>query len=205
VGRPLGHLTSKLVGHDKLVDEVKAVIDTLVPTELEVQSLAGDWFLMRIRPYRTLKNVIEGAVVVFLDINELARTRAALKAANETARLAVVVRDASDAITVQDLEGRTLAWNPAAERLYGWTEAEALQLKVRDRTPPGLQAEELEKVLRLGRAEVLLPWSTQRLTRQGAVVEITLVATALLDEAGRMYAVATTERRVEPALARGAG
>jgi two-component system CheB/CheR fusion protein len=47
----------------------------------------------------------------------------------------VVVRDASDAITVQDLEGRTLAWNPGAQRLYGWTEAQALQMNVRERIP----------------------------------------------------------------------
>jgi two-component system CheB/CheR fusion protein len=43
------------------------------------------------------------------------RTREALRKANELLRLAVVVRDATDAITVQDLEGRTIAWNPGAE------------------------------------------------------------------------------------------
>ena len=62
------------------------------------------------------------------------------KAAAEAARLGVVVRDASDAITVQDLEGRILAWNPGAVRLYGWTEAEALRLNVHDRIPPDLRA-----------------------------------------------------------------
>jgi two-component system CheB/CheR fusion protein len=59
----------------------------------------------------------------------------ALAAANRQLRLAVVVRDASDAITVQDLEGRITAWNPGAQRLYGWSEDEALQMNVRDRIP----------------------------------------------------------------------
>jgi two-component system CheB/CheR fusion protein len=70
VGRPLGHLVSKLVAYDRLTEEVQAVLDTLVPREVEVQTKAGEWFLMRIRPYRTLENVIEGAVITFFDITE---------------------------------------------------------------------------------------------------------------------------------------
>ena len=41
-------------------------------------------------------------------------------------RLAAVVRDSNDAVTMMDFEGRVLAWNPEAERIYGWSEAEAL-------------------------------------------------------------------------------
>jgi two-component system CheB/CheR fusion protein len=75
----------------------------------------GKWYTLRIQPYRTLDNVIEGAVISFVDISETVKTRDALAyKANDLLRLAVVLRDAHDAITVQDLEGRTLAWNPGA-------------------------------------------------------------------------------------------
>ena len=70
VGRPVGHIASNLVGYGSLVEDVKAVLDTLTSCEREVQSTAGGWYLMRIRPYRTLENVIEGAVVTFLDITD---------------------------------------------------------------------------------------------------------------------------------------
>ena len=60
VGRPVGHIVSNLVGYDRLVADVRAVLDTLVPKEVEVQTQAGAWYLLRIRPYRTLENVIEG-------------------------------------------------------------------------------------------------------------------------------------------------
>ena len=40
-----------------------------------MQTQAGAWYLMRIRPYRTLDNVIEGAVITFVDITEIKRTR----------------------------------------------------------------------------------------------------------------------------------
>ncbi len=136
VGRPVAHIVSNLAGYTSLITDTQAVLDTLVPKEVQVQTLQGTWFTLRIRPYRTLDNVIEGAVITFSDISEIKRAEVTLEQANRLARLAVVVRDAHDAITVQDLDGRTLAWNPGAERLYGWSEAQALQMNVRQRIPP---------------------------------------------------------------------
>ncbi|MDR3369927.1 chemotaxis protein CheB [Rhodoferax sp.] len=194
VGRPVGHIVSNLVGYNSLVADVQAVLDTLVPKDVQVQTMDEAWFTMRIRPYRTLDNVIEGAVITFSDITDLKRAEMALEQANRLARLAVVVRDATDAITVQDMQGRTLAWNPGAERLYGWTEAHALQMNVRERIPAELRAEALSRVHQLSQAEVLEPYLTQRLTQSGKLVNVSLTATALVNEAGKVYAVATTER-----------
>ena len=108
VGRPLGHIVSNLMGYDRLVADAQVVMDTLIPKDVEVQTQVGACYMMRILPYRTMDNVIEGAVITFVDITELVQTREALR------RLAVVVRDAHYAITVQDLEGNILAWNPGA-------------------------------------------------------------------------------------------
>jgi len=68
VGRPLAHTVSNLVGHDHLVAEIQSVIATLVPLEVEVQTKEGNWYILAIRPYRTLENVIEGAVISFVDV-----------------------------------------------------------------------------------------------------------------------------------------
>ncbi len=194
VGRPVGHIVSNLAGYDNLVADARAVQDTLIPKEVDVQTKVGAWYTMRILPYRTLDNVIEGAVITFIDITETVRTREALLKANELLRLAVVVRDAHDAITVQDLEGRTLAWNPAAVRLYGWSEAEALAMNVSDRIPEEMREEALAKVHQLSRSEILEPYLTKRIAKDGAVVEVSMTSTALVNDAGQMYAIATTER-----------
>jgi two-component system CheB/CheR fusion protein len=77
-GRPVGHLASNLVGYDQLVADVQGVLDTLVPKEVEVQAKAGPWYAMRIQPYRTLENVIEGAVITFVEITKLKQTRDAM-------------------------------------------------------------------------------------------------------------------------------
>jgi two-component system CheB/CheR fusion protein len=194
VGRPVSHIVSNLVGYDRLVADVREVLDTLAPKSVDVESTNGKWHTMRILPYRTLDNVIEGAVISFIEITETVQAREALHKASELLRLAVVVRDAHDAITVQDLDGRILAWNPGATRMYGWTEAEALQMNVRQRIPEPLRAEALETLHRLSQSEVLEPYRTQRIDKGGALMSVSIVSTALLDESGRIYAIATTER-----------
>lgn len=193
VGRPVGHIVSNLIGYDRLVDDIKAVLENLIPKEIEVQTMEGEWFMMRIRPYRTLENVIEGAVITFIDITEIKRMRDALKKANDEHRLAVVVRDSRDAILLQDMEGCILAWNPAAERLYGWSESEALAMNIREMIPEGLRKKAMEVMHRLSENEVLEPFCSQRLTKDGTVVEVWLTATALI-HGGEVYAIATTER-----------
>jgi two-component system CheB/CheR fusion protein len=200
IGRPVAHLVSNLSGYDRLVADTREVLDTLVPKEIEVGTHEGKFYTMRIQPYRTLENVIEGAVISFIDITAMVQTREELRKANDLLRLAVVIRDAHDAITVQDLDGRTRAWNPAAARMYGWTEAEALQMNFRDRLPAGLHEEELARLQLLARGEVLPAYPSSRLTKDHRVLAVEVTATALVDNSGKIYAIATTEHpRKEPA------
>ncbi len=194
IGRPVAHIVSNLVGYSNLVADAQAVLQTLVPKAVEVNTQDGRSFALRFQPYRTLDNAIEGAVISFVDITEMVATREALRKANELQRLSVVVRDASDAITVQDLGGRMLAWNPGAVRMYGWSEEQALAMNVRERIPVALRESEMAKLAGLSQVGVLHPHHTQRQTRDGGVVNVSVIATALVNEDGQVYAVATTER-----------
>jgi two-component system CheB/CheR fusion protein len=196
VGRPVTHIVSNLVGYESLAADVREVLDTLSAKSVEVRTTGGKWHTMRILPYRTLDNVIEGAVISFIEITEAVQAREALHKANDMLRLAVVVRDAHDAITVQDMGGRILAWNPGATRLYGWSEAEALAMNVRQRIPEALREKALATLKQLSQSEVLEPYRTQRLDKQGALLPVSVISTALLDEAGEIYAIATTERKL---------
>ena len=194
VGRPVAHIVSNLVGYDNLILDTQSVLNTLTIKEVEVKSKDGNWYKMRIQPYRTLDNVIEGAVISFVNISEMVKAREELEESRDLMRLAVVVRDAHDAITVQSMTGQILAWNPGAVRMYGWTEEEALKMNVRDRIPKEMREQALDKLKQLTNAEILEPYLTERINKQGAHLKICLISTALMNETGDVYAIATTER-----------
>ena len=194
IGRPVSHIVSNLISYNSLAKDTQTVLNTLIFKEVTVQTTEGRWFTMRIQPYRTLDNVIEGAVISFIDITETVRTRDALHKANELLRLAVVVRDAQDAITMQDLQGHILAWNPSAVRMYGWSEAEAIKMNTRDRIPTEERAQVLATLELLSQATILAPYHARRLKKNGDEIAVTITSSALFNDTGEMYAIATTER-----------
>lgn len=111
-------------------------------------------------------------------------------------RLAVVVKDSNDAITVQDLDGKILAWNNGAKNMYGYTEAEALTMKINQIVPMDKQDELfacLEKI-RLG--EKIESFESQRITKEGKIIDVWLVITCLKDDSGDIDSFATTERDI---------
>lgn len=179
-----------------MVSDTQSVLDSASYKEIEVQTKEGNWYSIRIQPYRTLNNVIEGAVISFVSISEIVQTRADLEKVRDLSRSAIVVRDANYAITVQNMTGQTLAWNHGAIRMYGWSEAEALKMKVRDRIPQELHEQALAKLKQLSQAEILEPYLTERLNKQGTILKVSIISTASINENGEVYAIATTEQLI---------
>lgn len=70
IGRPISHITSN-VQHDDLCKNAEDVLRTLDRKEMEIQNKDGIWYAMRIGPYRTTENVIDGVVITFVDITSL--------------------------------------------------------------------------------------------------------------------------------------
>jgi two-component system CheB/CheR fusion protein len=194
VGRPVSHIVSNLVGYNELVQDVNAVLDTLTPKEARVQSLEGWWYLMRIRPYRTRENVIEGAVLTFINITEIKMAEDVLAKANAQLHLATLVLDASDAMIVQALDGRIMAWNPGAERIYGWSEDEALLMNTSERFPSEQREEIMARIRKLCHTKNLEPYRSRRMAKGGTAKDVFVSATPLVDGEGKWYAIATTER-----------
>jgi len=129
IGRPVSHIVSNLPGYDNLKEDTQAVLDTLVPKELDVRSAAGRWYTMRIQPYRTMDNVIEGAVLTFVDVTPARKLQEALRVNEE--RLRVALSAASISVFNQDMNLRyTWIHNPnlglAAEQIIGKTDADLL-------------------------------------------------------------------------------
>ena len=108
IGRSISHFISNLY-YEHLIEDIQQVINTLVPKVIEAQAKDGAWYLVNIKPYRTLEHVMDGAVVTFVDITEQKR-------GDVLRRMGSILRDWNDAITVQDFTGKILAWNRARFR-----------------------------------------------------------------------------------------
>jgi len=117
IGRPVGHIVSNLTGYDQLVADVQAVLDSLIPVEIEVQTRTGEWYLMRIRPYRTVDNQIEGAVITFAEVTTLKTTELALQAAHTLADS--IVATVRDPLLVLDGKLRVVKASQAFYRIFG--------------------------------------------------------------------------------------
>uniref|UniRef100_Q47EE1 protein-glutamate O-methyltransferase n=1 Tax=Dechloromonas aromatica (strain RCB) TaxID=159087 RepID=Q47EE1_DECAR len=80
IGRPLADIVHKL-DYTDLQDDAQEVLRTLAFCEKQITSNDGCWYIVRIMPYRTLENVIDGVVITFIDISEAKRLEAELRAA----------------------------------------------------------------------------------------------------------------------------
>ena len=117
MGRPLQHVVTNL-SYKGMIDDLGDVLKKLVPRETEVQTTAGAWYKMRILPYRTLDNRIEGAVLTFTSITEQKQAQHVLSAANlEMEQAWLLIRKIfdmnSDPLVVLDPEGRMVTANSA--------------------------------------------------------------------------------------------
>jgi PAS domain S-box-containing protein len=87
-------------------------------------------------------------------------------------RMATVVRDSNDAITIQDSEGQITAWNRGAELMYGYGEKEALQMNIERLTSPDKVEEQEDFARRLMAGEEITSFETQRVSKDGRVLDV---------------------------------
>jgi len=111
-------------------------------------------------------------------------------------RLATVVTDSNDAVTLMDLSGRIEAWNRGAERLYGYSEDEGLGMSAFQMIPDEQQEAFHRLIESIEQGQPVDSCETQRCHRDGGLLDIWLTVAPLPDETGRITALATTERDI---------
>jgi two-component system CheB/CheR fusion protein len=120
--------------------------------------------------------------------------------------LAAVVESSEDAIVSKTLQGRILSWNSGAERLFGYTAAEAVGQPITMIIPPERQDEERMILDRLVRGERIEHYETVRMTKDGRRLDISLSISPVRDAGGRIIAASkvardiTMRKRAESAL-----
>jgi PAS domain S-box-containing protein len=141
-------------------------------------------------PIRDDSGTAVGVVLVFRDIAEREQAEVV------RARLASIVESSQDAIVSKTLDGVILTWNAGAERLFGYTLAEAVGRPITFLIPPERQGEEREILAKIGRGEPVEHFDTERLTKQGRKVAISLTVSPVRDGAGRVIGASKIARDI---------
>ena len=128
---------------------------------------------------------------------ELEHTRRALARTQEDlARLAALVEFSQDAIIGKTLDGIITSWNPAAERIYGYSAEEAVGKPI-SMVIPRDRSNELSSVLeRIRRGERVEPYETVRVRKDGALIHMSVGISPMLDSAGRIVGAASIARDI---------
>ena len=200
VGRRIDDIAPRFSGGDLMVD-IRQVLRTLSARELQVRLIDEPvWYIARILPYRTIDNVIDGVVLTFVDITEI-------KLAEENrSRLASIVEFSQDAIFGKTLDGVITSWNHGAERMYGYTEREAVGRPVTFLVPPGQEGEIGPILEKLRRGERISPFETVRIRKNGALLQVLLTISPVRDASGQTVEASviardiTEQKRNEQAL-----
>jgi two-component system CheB/CheR fusion protein len=125
-GRSITDFSNQLE-YERLVDDARAVIADLTPIRREVRSRDNRWYDIRLRPYRTVDDKIDGVVISLIDVTERRKTEDALRESEERLRQEMRLVDlSSEPIFVWNLDDGIVEWNRGSQELYGWTRAEAV-------------------------------------------------------------------------------
>ena len=125
-GRPITDLAHQLEYED-LAKDVRSVLTDLTPIRREVRSRGKRWYDMRLRPYRTVDDRIDGVVITFVDVTERLGVEQALRDSERQLRQQQHLVELSRApIFVWQLDGEIVAWNRGSEELYGYSREEAI-------------------------------------------------------------------------------
>ena len=103
-----------------------------------------------------------------------------------------VVKSSNDAIITNLLDGSITSWNPAAERLFGFTAAEAIGQSINIIVPPDRRAEVRDIIERAGRGDHIQHHETSRVRKDGHHVEVSLSISPILSVAGKIIGISKT-------------
>jgi two-component system CheB/CheR fusion protein len=193
-GRPVTEIVSRFA-YDGLRKDATRVMRDLSVIERTVRVHGdGETFLMRLRPYRTVDDVIDGVVITFVDISDRTRRDEA------RAKLAAIIDASQDAIIGHSLEGEITSWNAGAEAIFGHTAKEAIGKPLSILTGER-QSDEVPRILEgLAKGERGEHFETSRVDKSGKRIHVSMTISPIRNQDGAMIGASTIARDVTESM-----
>jgi diguanylate cyclase (GGDEF)-like protein/PAS domain S-box-containing protein len=159
--------------------------------ECRVRRKNGEWFWAHDRAAVTCdRNGTRVATGLLSDITERKAAEEALH------KLASIVEFSQDAIVGKNMDGEITSWNRAAEQMYGYTTAEAVGRHLSFLLPADKQAETRVLMERIGRGQPIECLETQRLTKGGSILDVSLSISPIKDGSGQVTGASAIARDI---------
>jgi diguanylate cyclase (GGDEF)-like protein/PAS domain S-box-containing protein len=192
--RILGYPAAEIIGRN---------ITIIAPADRRHEMQHHEWLLQHgksVPPFETIRVAKDGRLVdvqmtvsaipdaaggvariayIFRDVTERKRNEA------ERTQLAAIVEDSNDAIISRRLDGTVTSWNAGAERMFGYSASEAIGRPIEALIlPPERRARVAQNIERVRRGEAIAPYETQRITKDGRVIDILSSVSPIRNAAG---------------------
>ena len=138
-------------------------------------------------PIHSAKRIV-GAACIIRDITERKRVEQA------AGRLAAIVESSQDAIISKTVEGVIISWNAAAQRIYGYSAAEAVGRHISILSPHGREHENAQLLARVAAGERVNHLETVRRRKDGSLIDVSLTVSPVRDHAGRIVGISAIGR-----------
>lgn len=180
IGRPIVEVLGK-EAFDALTPHFERVLrgeNVQYEQETDFQGIGKRWASATYTPTFNANGAVDGWVAVVLDTTERHRTE------EERFRHAAIVESYEDAIISKNLDAVITSWNVGAERIFGYTETEAVGQPITILIPPELRDEENKILERLRAGGRIEHYETRRLTKTGEKIAVSLTIGPMKDSSG---------------------
>ena len=185
IGRTITDFAAQFAA-EGLIEDIKEVLRTLAPRDRQLTIAQSQHFLMRVLPYRTVHNVIDGVVITFTEITQLKQAEEQLRQALEFH--AAVVANMGEGLYTVDKAGLVTSLNATAQKLLGWSFEELRGQKMHDMihhhhldgTP--FPAEECPGLRVLTQGKSLIEYDDVFIRRDGTFFDVNFSSTPLISE-----------------------
>ena len=169
--------------------------DTPATTALECELVRANGATIPVE-LRSTRLMLYGTPLVLRLAHDLGDRSERSQSEEARVRMDAIIRSSDDAIIGKTLEGTITSWNAGAQKIFGYTESEAVGKPLRMLIPPARQAEEADILARIARGENVDHFETVRVRKDGGLIDVSVTISPIRDARGKIIGASKIVRDI---------